>query len=331
MQYNVYKNLRVSEICFGTWGIGGYVPEIYAYGPKDDAVSRRALEVAYEQGINFFDTACSYGFGRSEKLLGEVFSSVPRTSVVFATKAGFLPYPTPDGNGQCFDPLSITTSVLGSLLRLKTNYVDILQLHSPLWEDWAKNQELLQVLSNIRESGLARLIGFAARTPADAAKALRCKWFKFDVVQCNLNLTDMRAFDDGVFAASEDTQTKVMVRSPLLHGFLTGQLNKDTLYHPNDHRTRFTNETIHNWLAAQERFKEVLNSDGLSPTINALRFCLSFSNILSVVTGMNTALQVCENIQASCVPRMPHAMLEKALEVYRTHYQYQPVKRNDEK
>ncbi|MCX7885937.1 MAG: aldo/keto reductase, partial [Verrucomicrobiae bacterium] len=109
-----HTGLIVSEIGFGTWGIGGD-----AYGPTDDEESRRALERAFERGICYYDTADLYGDGHSETLLGEVFER-RRDRVVIATKAGFV-----DRSGrQDFSPSHLRRALAGSLQRLRSDYVD---------------------------------------------------------------------------------------------------------------------------------------------------------------------------------------------------------------
>jgi len=90
MKYRQLGNtgLKVSEIGFGAWGIGGLTENITSYGPTDDNRSKNALSRAYEAGINFYDTSNIYGNGHSEELLGQVFKK-NRDKVIIATKAGF--------------------------------------------------------------------------------------------------------------------------------------------------------------------------------------------------------------------------------------------------
>ena len=83
--------INVSEIGFGTWGIGGASPGATSYGRTDDSVSRAALAAALEAGVNFFDTASAYGSGHSEELIGDAFKSC-RDKVVLATKAGMADF-----------------------------------------------------------------------------------------------------------------------------------------------------------------------------------------------------------------------------------------------
>src|SRR5207247_8907530 len=81
--------MQVSEIGFGTWGLGGNVGGAVSYGPTDDSESLRALHRAFELGVTFYDTSDFYGYGHSERLLGQAFAG-RRDEVVIATKTGFL-------------------------------------------------------------------------------------------------------------------------------------------------------------------------------------------------------------------------------------------------
>lgn len=326
MKYSSIGDMRVSQICFGTWGIGGLVNGVHSYGPKDERVSRRALEVAYEQGINFYDTASAYGFGLSERLLGEVFCSVPRSSIYLATKGGYLNYFPSDGKNQRFDAESISRSFLQSLVRLKTNYVDIYQLHSPSFEDLVNNDNLFAFLEKAKEAGLIRKVGFAAKTPADAAKALYFKFFKFDTVQCNFNMTDMRAIDDGVFVACHNAKAFALLRSPLLHGYLTGNIKEPVTFQASDHRIRFTEETHKRWLSALDRFSEHLHSLDLTMAQNAIRCALSISDVTAAaVVGMNTPEQVYENVIAADAPRFTSGEMQDMIRRYKAFFKNHPV------
>lgn len=118
------SGLLVSEVGFGTWGLGGT-----SYGPVDDEESRRALELAFDRGVTFYDTSDLYGDGHSEEVLGQVFAD-RRGQVQIATKVGTLPH-----SGfympQDFSAARIVAGVEASLRRLRTDYLDLYQLHSP--------------------------------------------------------------------------------------------------------------------------------------------------------------------------------------------------------
>ena len=117
--------LMVSEIGFGGWGIGGLTPGATSYGDVSDAVSLEALRRAAELGVTFYDTSNLYGAGHSEELLGEALGHC-RDRVVIATKVGRSDYDT-----ETYAPGQIRASSEGSLQRLRTDCVDVVQVHSP--------------------------------------------------------------------------------------------------------------------------------------------------------------------------------------------------------
>src|SRR5271170_597005 len=112
---------KVSEISFGAWAIGG------AWGDVSDQDSLAALHAALDGGVNFFDTADVYGDGRSERLLARL-KRERKEEFYIATKAGQrLPAQTPDG----YNRKNLTAFVNRSLRNLKTEAIDLLQLHCP--------------------------------------------------------------------------------------------------------------------------------------------------------------------------------------------------------
>src|SRR5947209_10943562 len=129
MKYRVLGKtvLKVSEVGFGAWAIGGNAHG-NSYGPTDDKQSLSAIGRALELGCNFFDTADVYGHGHSESLLGAALRDV-RDQVFIATKVGGNFY---DGDVHMdFTPAHLRFAVERSLERLRTDHIDLLQLHNP--------------------------------------------------------------------------------------------------------------------------------------------------------------------------------------------------------
>lgn len=118
--------LLVSEIGFGTWGLGGTRGGAIGYGPTNDAVSRSALCLAFDLGVSFFDTADLYGNGHAESLLGSVFRDC-RAEIFLTTKAGFRD----GGTTQDFSSEYLRSALDASLKRLRTSHVDLFLLHNP--------------------------------------------------------------------------------------------------------------------------------------------------------------------------------------------------------
>lgn len=285
------SGVQVSEIGFGTWGIGGWQPGQLSYGTTDDATSRAALSAARDRGITFFDTARLYGQGHAETLLGETFG--PRhPEVVIATKLGYV-----DFSGRTdFSPTFLTRGLEESLIRLRRDYVDVLMLHDPPPEA-AETAAAWATLRDLKAAGKARAIGLSTKTPAGAAVALAR--YRPDALEVNFNLLDWRAEQAGLLTAAAEAGCGVIARTPLCFGFLTGRLGADARFGADDHRHRWDRDQIARWAAAARTLLDGIDSPDLSDTQKALRFCLSFAAISSTIPGMLTPAEVEENAAAA--------------------------------
>ena len=303
--------IEVSEIGFGAWGIGGDATGAVAYGPVDDRESARAVQVALERGVNFFDTADLYGFGHSETVLGAALRSV-RKRVVIASKAGMLG----TGERQDFSGAYLRAAIGRSLERLQTDYLDLLQLHSPTLEALRRDPAIMHTLEQLSREGRIRAYGISARSPDDALEAIR--EFGFRCVQVNFNLADQRAVDNGLFDLCARAGAGVIVRTPLCFGFLTGKYDARTQFAQSDHRNRWSVEQRERWTQASGLFASVVGgSDALAPAQIALRFCLSFAAVSTVIPGMQRVSEVEENVQASSLGALESAQREALREAYR--------------
>ncbi len=303
--------LQVSEIGFGTWGIGGNVKGAIAYGPTDDAESRRALARAFENGVNFYDTADLYGYGHSEILLGKVFKKL-RGKIVIASKVGFL---TPES--QSFTPKHIKQSIIASLKRLQTDYVDLYQLHNPPLDLLEQDERILATLDSIKKEGKIRAIGISVRSPEDGLKAVQ----KFDVscLQVNFNMVDQRAFTNGLFGLCKERKVGLICRTPLCFGFLGDAYSESRPLDAQDHRRSWAPEQRKLWSEARLLFLSAIRDQKGTAAQTALRFCLSYRAISTVIPGMLTRREVDENILASTLGPLKKADLMKIQEIYRTH------------
>lgn len=304
--------IRVSEIGFGTWGLGGDAAGSIAYGPVDRTESVAALRRAFSAGINFFDTADLYGAGRSEEVLREAFST-DRSAVVIASKVGML-----DAAGrQDFSVEHISRAVSGSLERLGTDYIDLYQLHSPPAALLEQANGPLETLAGLKKRGLVRSVGVSVRSPADGLLALESG--KVDCLQVNFNLLDQRALDSGLFEACLEKRVGVIARTPLCFGFLTGRYRADQQYAESDHRSRWSGAQRERWASGHELFSRWRSSDAETAAQFALRFCLSFPAISAAIPGMLTAGHVDENAGASALGPLPDAALPEINALYRQH------------
>lgn len=291
--------IRVSEIGFGAWGIGGATPGATSYGATDDRTSELALAAALDAGINFFDTSAVYGYGHSETLIGRVFAK-RRAEVVIATKAGLTRY----GEPADFSPAALETSLTSSLERLSTDYVDLFQLHNPGADVIEAPDAVLDFVNRARASGRIRAFGVSVRTPEDGFAAIAR--MRPDAIQVNFNLLDQRALESGLAEAAAAEKVSLIARTPLCFGFLGGGVDETTKFSDDDHRSRWPAEQVARWCDGARRMMAFRDPRaGETEAEFALRFCLSFESVASVIPGILTAEEATANAKASALGSLP--------------------------
>jgi len=303
--------LQVSEIGFGAWGIGGIVHDSRAYGPTDDRVSRRALDTAFNAGVTFFDTAALYGYGHSEELIGETLHGV-RDQIVISTKVGYVDF----SGQQDFSPAYLRRSLEGSLRRLRSEYVDVFQLHDPPIDLLERDDSIIATLNALQAEGKIRVVGISTRSPADSLAAVERLDFKS--VQVNFNLVDQRAMEIGLFETCRAHGTGIIARTPLCFGFLTGKYSATDEYAEGDHRGRWKPEQIVCWAEAFQLFATELAA-GVEQTSAqiALRYILSFDAVSTTIPGMLTDEHVFENTASSSLGPFPPDVIKRFATIYR--------------
>jgi aryl-alcohol dehydrogenase-like predicted oxidoreductase len=298
----------VSEIGFGAWGIGGRTGGTTSYGDTDDRTSLAALERALDCGITFFDTSAAYGDGHSEVLIGQAFAG-RRDKVVIATKAGYDSWDRPPD----FSASAVVASADRSLARLRSDYVDLLQLHNPPPEALA-DERLGAALARLQAAGKIRAWGVSAKSPAEAIQALT----RFDapVVQVNFNMMDVRAIDSGLMAEAARRGAGVIGRTPLCFGFLSGTIGRDTAFPPGDHRLGWSRAQLDNWIdGAADLLAAVGARPGREGVHAALRFCLAEPALSTTIPGILTASEAEANAAASALGPLPAAALAAVLDI----------------
>ncbi|MEK7174237.1 MAG: aldo/keto reductase [Patescibacteria group bacterium] len=301
--------ITVSEVGFGTWGIGGETPGATSYGPTDDTESKRALETAFENGITFYDTSDLYGAGHAEELLGEVFSN-RREKIVIASKVGYVQH----GGPHDFRPMWIRARVEASLRRLKTDYLDVYQLHSPPMDQLRATPGAIEEMHALKREGKIRAIGISVKSPKDIQAAI--EEFGAETIQVNFNLIDQRALDDGWFAFAGNRGVGIIARTPLGFGFLSGAIT-DLHFPPSDHRSNWPEGQLRRWAEAPKLFAFLGEGREASPTQIALKFCTSFSEVGVVIPGILHPSEAVENAAASEIQSFTAEEIARAREVYK--------------
>ena len=291
MKYrNFGSNLKkVSEIGFGAWGLGG--DKSIGYGAVKDKIAIESLRKAYENGINFYDTSDIYGNGHSELIISKAFKK-DRLKILIASKGGTLPH------NNLYMPQNFSSSHLNnaldkSLKRLKTDYIDLYQLHSPKLEDIEKNNSI-QTLKDMKKKGKILEYGVSVRSPMDAIKLINRYNIKY--IQTNFNLIDQRAQEFGLFKLAKKKKINLIIRTPLVFGFLADTKIDLQKLEKSDHRKNYPKKQLNLWKNSIQKFNFLFKK--MTPSQSALRFCLDFNEISTVIPGMLNVPQVIENVKA---------------------------------
>ena len=286
------SDLMVSEIALGSWLTysGGVDAQ------KSIACVRRALDT----GINFIDTANIYGRGAAETVLGEALSGIDRSSYVLATKLYFPMTATDQGLSRA----QILKQIDASLLRLKTDYVDLYQCHR--YDPNTPLEETMQALSDVVAQGKTRYIGFS-EWPADKIKAAidMAGVEKFVSSQPQYSLL-WRKPETNVFPLCQANGISQIVWSPLGQGVLTGKYLPGQAV-PGDSRAAssamggmldpaFLSQPV---LEAVQKLKPLAAQARLSLAQFALAWVLRQANVASAIIGATRVEQIDENAAAS--------------------------------
>ncbi|MBI4971979.1 MAG: aldo/keto reductase [Candidatus Omnitrophica bacterium] len=299
--------LRVSEVGFGSWAIGGT-----SYGTTSDAESLDALAVAFDHGVNFFDTADIYGNGHSEELIARVFKG-RRDKIVIATKGGW-DYTTGAGK-QNYDPAYIRQALEASLKRLATDVIDVYQLHNPPDDLLDHYKPLFDMLKEEKRKGKIRFIGVSIYVPRQGFEWANTG--EVDTIQCIYNLIDQRV-EKEFLPLAQEKNIGVIAREPLQCGILSGKYDAAVQFPKNDHRRRWTHEKIAADLTKLKLLRHAFPEIKKLPVQSALAFVLSHPAISSAIPGAKSPAQVLENISASGTQDFRPEMFEGIRKFYQS-------------
>jgi aryl-alcohol dehydrogenase-like predicted oxidoreductase len=310
MQYRQLgrTGLKVSEIGYGAWGIGGAGGGWV--GAQDDE-SLRALERFIELGGTFIDTA--RGYGRSEELVGQVLRRHEGEGLIVATKV-------PPKNGQwparqgvpveeTFPGEHIRASLDESLRASGLDAFDVLQFH--VWNDeWVGRGDWLETVQSLKDEGKIRFFGVSINDnqPENALELVRSG--VVDTVQVIYNVFHQQP-EEQLLPACQEHGVGVIVRVALDEGGLTGRITADSRFEQGDFRARYFGGDR----AAQveQHVKAITDDLGVDtdelPDL-ALRYVLAQPAVSTVIAGMRTVRNVERNAATSDRGALPAEQLE---------------------
>jgi len=279
-----YSKRKVSQIGLGTWQYSsgwGYGEEY----TKEDAI--RIIHQAIDSGINLIDTAEAYGFGESERVIGEAIKGYEREDIIITTK--FFP--------MALRSSAVERALKKSLGRLQTSYIDIYLIH---WPNPFRYVSFLRKMEEFVDEGLIRNIGVSNFSQARLKKAQsKMKKQKIQVNQVNYSLVKNKP-EIKLIPYAEKEQIKIMAYSPLAQGWLTGKYTLETKS-PKGVRRRnrvFRKKNMKRGTFLLSTLKEIAKNYQVSVSQVALNWIIR-NPVVIAIPGAKSVEQVQSNVAAA--------------------------------
>jgi len=291
MKYRKFgsTDIDISAIVMGCWAIGGG----YTWGEQDESDSIDTIRAAIDAGINMFDTSEFYADGYSEEVLGKGLSG-QRDKVLIASKVW---------------PENLTADKLvqaceRSLKRMKTDYIDLYQIHWPNWE--VPLEETLGAMEKLKQDGKIRFVGVSNFGVRDLTEALGCAEVVTDQLIYSLMF---RAIEHEILAKCREAEVGVLAYSPLAQGLLTGKFKGPDEVDDERARVRLFSKnrpgTVHDGEGCEKEAFEALDkihaicADIGEPMANvALAWVLQQPGVTAVLAGARRPDQIFDNVRA---------------------------------
>lgn len=291
------NGMDASVVAFGAWAIGGW-----KWGGNDARASVNAVRAALDSGVDFIDTAAVYGFGLSERIVGEAIAGRPREEIILATKCGLrwdIETPTLHFKGdehtiyRTLDEQSIRWELQQSLDRMGTDYVDLYQTH---WPDPEQDiGVVVNTLQDLKKEGLIRAWGLCNEEPERLTVAAQSgdlstdqeRYSLLDREQDALNLPVCQAHNLGF-----------LCYSPIAQGLLTGKMDEKREFKADDLRIgnpRFAAPVLEALQVVLAPVKSLARDKGVSTEQLVLAWTLQQPGVSHVLVGARDAEQAGAN------------------------------------
>ncbi|GEP93606.1 Predicted oxidoreductase [Chitinophaga terrae (ex Kim and Jung 2007)] len=307
MEYRKLGNtdLELSVITYGAFAIGG---NMWGGNEKQDSIN--SIHASLDHGVTTIDTAPFYGFGLSEEMIGEAIKGKDRTKIQLLTKFGLVWDGSNNGKGEFFfdaedegrkipvykyaSKANVIREAEESLKRLGTDYIDLLQLHWP--DNTTPISETMEAMEMLIQQGKIRAAGVSNYSVDQLKEASRTlKVASNQVAYSMLN----RAIEKDLVPYSLETETGIIVYSPMERGLLTGKYFRDSKLKENDHRngyfTQFDLPKVEAFLKAIE---PIAQAKGATLSQLVLRWTALQPGVSVVLAGARNAEQAIVNAQA---------------------------------
>jgi aryl-alcohol dehydrogenase-like predicted oxidoreductase len=299
------STVKVTPLAFGAWAVGGWM-----WGGAEEGAAIRAIRASYDHGITTIDTAPVYGFGRSEELVGRALEGIARDKYQILTKFG-LNWETQQGEfyfdtkDNAGNPLKVykyaakakvIKELEDSLRRLKTDYVDLLQIHWP--DSTTPISETMDAVATLIQQGKVRAAGVCNYNVQQVDEALKTVPLASNQVPYSMI---NRGIEKDVVVQALKNGLSILPYSPLQRGLLTGKIKRDHKFNEGDTRegNRFyTPENIDRTNALLQKLKPIADGHNATLAQLVLNWTTRQPAMDCVLAGARDEHQVKDNIKA---------------------------------
>lgn len=293
MEYVQFKDLKLSRFCMGGCPMGGY-----DWGDTQEQDFIDAIHVALDNGVNFFDTANTYGLGQSEETLAKGIEG-HRHEVVIQSKFGVRVMRDMVGSKTIYDnsPDYIRKALEGTLTRLKTDYIDIYTIH---YRDYSTSiEEVVGCLEELKAEGKVRHFGLSNIHGNQINELLPYRGY-FATCQEEFSLAQRKNEED-LKKIKADIEALPMTWGSLGQGILTGKYSADVTFGENDRRRRDVYVNFHGVklkknLEIVNAMRPIAEAHGKSCAATAIRFILDHLKDSIVTAGVKNVSQMKSNL-----------------------------------
>jgi aryl-alcohol dehydrogenase-like predicted oxidoreductase len=298
-------DLKLSAITFGAWAIGGWM-----WGGTDRKDAVKAIQASYAEGVTSIDTAPAYGQGLSEEIVAEAIQGIPRDKVQVLTKFGlrwdvkegefFFKSKDAAGNDLDIYKLASKASVIKEcedcLRRLKTDYIDLFQIH---WADGTTSiAETMEALALLQQQGKIRAAGVCNYSTAQVKEAEQTIKLASNQVPYSMVLRDI---EKELVPYALENKKSIIAYSPLQRGLLTGKIKPGYKFSEGDTRegNRFyTEESIAKVNAFLDTLRPLAAEKNASLAQLVIRWTIEQPAITVALVGARNAEQAVQNAKA---------------------------------
>jgi len=298
------SDIEVTPIIFGAWAIGGW-----KWGGTDKKEAIKAIHKGIDMGINSIDTAPAYGFGLSEEIIGEALvgrrdkiNIFDKCGLRWDIQKGEFFYEALDFNERPFKMYrysgkdSIIEECEKSLKRLKTDYIDLYQIHWP--DSTTPIEESMEAMEKLKKDGKVREIGVSNYSLEQFKKAV--SYASVVSNQLPFSMVD-RHIEKDIIPYCTEKGFGILAYSPLQRGLLTGKITPEYKFKGNDHRKDnpfFTIENRIKVLKLIEKLKPIAKSHSITISQLVINWTVHHKGITAALVGTRNIKQAEENFSS---------------------------------